>query len=207
MLWKGFVYNVYDGDNQTVIKIPRTTRYKKEVEENSYDTHKKYLWMHVAESNFIDHGNTYRVIQEKIEWNPIDLINITNSKVNKILEQWNNMQNVENILFDIFWLAWMVRLFNHYFDWKSLKALWDLCLPMNAQILKYFYNFPPELLVEMNQQNWNPFIAHNLLEDKNWNIILIDTDFRPLDINHPLNLAGNWITQKALQDIKSQRKK
>lgn len=202
MLWRGFVYDVYDWEDQTVIKIPRTSRYRKEVEENSYQIHKQYLWMWVAESNYVRHENTYRVIQEKIEWNPIDLMNTTNNKVNKILEHGKNMQNAENILFDVFWLAWMIRLFNHYYEWKWLKAFWDICLPINKIILDYFYNFPPKLLAEMNEQTWNPFIAHNLLEDKDWNMRLIDTDFRPLDKKHPLNLAGNWITQKALDDIK-----
>jgi hypothetical protein len=201
MLWKGLVYEVYDKQDQSVIKIPRSKIYRKNIEEDSYLLHQKYLKWSVAQSDFIESWDSYNIIQEKINGNPVDLHNITNQKIHKILEQWQDMQKAENILFDIFWLEWMIQLFNYYFDEKALKSLWDLCIPMNAWILNYFYNFPPELLKQMNQNKWNPFIAHNLLEDKDWNITLIDTDFRPLDIKHPLNMVGDWITQKAIDDI------
>jgi hypothetical protein len=73
--------------------------------------------------------------------------------------------------------------------------------------LKAIHEFPEWLLQEMNNQNWNPFLAHNMIEDKEWVIHFIDTDHRPLDPMHPLNLVGNWITQKALKDINNQRSK
>ena len=83
------------------------------------------------------------------------------------------------------------------------------------------YNFPVWLLDEMNKSEENPFLAHNILEDEEWNIKFIDTDYRPLDFkqwiksnknisiwinNVALNKVGDWITKKALADIKQRSK-
>jgi hypothetical protein len=43
------------------------------------------------------------------------------------------------------------------------------------------------------------------LEDEKGDIHFIDTDYRPLDVFHPLNMIWNWITQKALKDVKQIR--
>ena len=77
----------------------------------------------------------------------------------------------------------------------------DLLLPANAKYLKLMHKFPNNLLNKMNESWESPFIAHNILQDENWDLKFIDTDYRPLDMFHPLNKVWNWITQKALKDI------
>lgn len=52
---------------------------------------------------------------------------------------------------------------------------------------------------------WKPFLAYNMLEDENWKIRFVDTDNRLLNILHPLNLIWNWMTKKALREVKKHR--
>jgi hypothetical protein len=40
----------------------------------------------------------------------------------------------------------------------------------------------------MHLKKLNPFIAYNILEDEKGDIHFIDTDYRPLDVFHPLNM-------------------
>ncbi|MDD2907029.1 MAG: hypothetical protein PHH98_00150 [Candidatus Gracilibacteria bacterium] len=97
----------------------------------------------------------------------------------------------------------MINLFNYYFSGTKIKNFSDLLLPVNAKYLKLIHNLPPEVLFSMNNDiGTNPFIAYNILRDQDGKLHFIDTDYRPLDVFHPLNMLGNWITKKALNDVR-----
>jgi hypothetical protein len=118
------------------------------------------------------------------------------------------MQAKEKIFFDIFWLKWMIRLFNYYFEWTFLKTIYDKSIPLWSLYLEKVHKLPKWKFEEMNlpeNNNWPVFVAHNMIEENDWNIKFVDTDNRPLDLFHPLNIIWNWITKKALRDIKKHR--
>lgn len=204
-----FLHNTYSDEQWAVIKIPKTTRWTSyEKEARGRDIHWEYLWGFLAETQIetaSEHG--YTITQEEIIGTPTDIMNSTSEQINTLLEKGMTMQSQEWILFDVFWMESMVALFNHYFKWTYIKRLSDLLLPVNAQYLKLMHNFKPQDLYKMNNQDINiPFVSHNILkEDGTWDIKFIDTDYRPLQWNKPLNLVGNWITQKALTDIAQNR--
>ncbi len=215
VIWNGFMYTVIDKWDWTVEKIPRKAwNTSSEKEKSSFELHKKYLWdlivpdtdIFIPKKKIISSSDNFEVYQDKIiRWNPVDLINTTNEKVIELLASWSEMQKDNKVLFDVFWLEWMVQLFEHYFKWTPIKSFNDLFLPANAKYLKIMHNFPLWLLEEMHLKELNPFIAYNILEDEKWDIHFIDTDYRPLDVFHPLNHIWNWITQKALRDVKKHR--
>lgn len=190
-----------------VIKTPRAP-WNTSIEAENFSTliHKSYLWNYVPETQIsLSKSHWFLTNQELINWwNHIDLaIESTKQDVIDLLEKWAIMQKEQNILFDIFWMQWMINLFNFYFKWTNIKKFSDILLPANARYLQLIHNLPPEVLIQMNNDiESKPFIAYNLLRDEEWKLRFIDTDYRPLDIFHPLNLVGNWITQKALSDIK-----
>lgn len=220
IIWEWFMYEVIDKGDWTVEKKPRKSEVtSSEREEESLKIHKKYLWDLIVPdtdiylANWSENGD-FEVHQEKIiKWTPVDLINTTNEKVFQLLESWKEMQRENNILFDIFGMKWMIDLFNYYYSWTPIKTINDLLLPANAEYLKMMHNFPVWLLDKMNKSNWNPFLAHNILEDSKWDIHFIDTDYRSLDFkdllkwdrNVPLNKVWDWITKKALKDLSKNR--
>lgn len=204
-----FMYTVKDCWDWTVEKIPRAPwNTSLSNEKKSLKIHKWYLWdLVVPDTDIIISSNSwFETHQERVEGKPVDLMDITNEKVIQLLESWQWMQSEEWILFDIFGLQWMVALFDYYFSWTPIKKLHDLLLPINSKYLKLMHNFPDWILAEMNNNiSGSPFVAHNILEKSNWDIHFIDTDHRPLDPQHPLNLLWNWITKKALKDIRIKR--
>lgn len=204
MLWKWFMYSVSDKDDWTVEKIPRAPwNTSAENETKSLKLHKQYIGILVPETEIYKWSSEkFSVHQEIIEWIPVNLaVDFTKDEVMKLLTSWSNMQQNHKVLFDIFWMQWMIRLFNYYFAWTSIKNFSDLLLPVNAKYLRLMHNLPETILPEMNKEDWSPFIAHNILKDKDWELHFIDTDHRPLDSFHPLNLVWNWITKKALNDL------
>lgn len=209
MIWKWFMYTVNDKNDWTVEKTPRAAwNTSADNEANSYKLHKNYLWIIVPETEIYKwNREDFSLHQEKIVWNPIDLaVEFTKEEIIKLLEWWANMQQNHRVLFDVFWMQWMIRLFNHYFANTHIKSMSDLLLPVNAKYLRIIHNLPESVLPEMNNDiEWSPFIAHNILKDDKWELHFIDTDHRPLDAFHPLNLVWNWITSKALNDLKNKK--
>lgn len=205
MLWKWFMYTVSDKNDWTVEKLPRAARNTSaENEDSSYKLHKKYLWIIVPETEIYKwNSDNFSVHQEIVDWTPVDLaVDFNKTEIMNLLNSGANMQQNHRVLFDIFWMQWMIRLFNHYFANTPIKNMSDLLLPVNAKYLRIIHNLPENVLSEMNSDSdWSPFIAHNILKDDKWEIHFIDTDHRPLDPLHPLNLVWNWITQKALNDL------
>jgi len=202
---------MYDVENMwdwTVKKIPRTTRHTSAIHELvSLHRHKDNLGLYIPETEIYKWPEAgFEVHQELVEWTPVDLaVEMTNEQIRKLLDWWREMQNREWVLFDIFWIQWMIKLFNYYFQWTGIKKMSDLLLPANAKYLRMMHNFPERDLVELNKKWWNPFIAHNIIKEADWNMKFIDTDNRPLDPFHPLNLVWNWITQKALKDLQNKK--
>ncbi len=204
----GFMYEVVVKEDGTVQKVPRTlahTDWSKE--ERSATIHREYLWDTVVPETelWMPWDGRFETHQEFVEWTPVNLDTTTNQQVLDLLEAWASMQEKEKILFDVFGLEWMVRLFNHYFEWSSLGWLNDVLLPINMTYLDKVHNFPPELLRQLKEKQWEPFIAHNILEWPNWEVHFIDTDHRPLTLlwkPNPLNRVWAWITKKALADLK-----
>ncbi len=209
MIWKWFMYTVSDKDDWTVEKKPRAAWNTSAINEiNSYNLHKKYLWIIVPETEIYKwNRDNFSVHQEKVEWTPVDLsVDFNKTEIMNLLNSGANMQQNHRVLFDVFWMQWMIRLFNHYFANTPIKNMSDLLLPVNAKYLRIIHNLPENVLSEMNNDiEWSPFIAHNILKDDKWEIHFIDTDNRPLDPLHPLNLVWNWITQKALNDLKNKK--
>lgn len=198
------MYSVNDKKDWTVEKIPRAPwNTSAENEANSYKIHKNYLWILVPETEIYKWSReSFSVHQEIIKWTPVDLsVDFTKEEVMKLLNSGATMQQNHKVLFDVFWMQWMIRLFNYYFAWTPIKNMSDLLLPVNAKYLRIIHNLPETVLPEMNNENGSPFIAHNILKDNDWKLHFIDTDHRPLDPLHPLNLVWNWITQKALKDL------
>ena len=205
-IWSWFMYDVYTHPylKYKVLKIPNDPKSTSiSDEKESYELYKKYLWDNVAETEFIDKGNwDFEVIQELVKWKPIDLADSINKDVFEILEKWNNMQEKHKIFFDIFWLEWMIILFNYYYKDTYLKKISDFSLSIASFYLERVHKLPKWKLKELNERTWNPFVANNILRNENGVIKIVDTDNRPLNILNPLNLLWNWITKKALKDIK-----
>ena len=200
------MYDVDTTDHDKVVKIPRSNRVQKVQEEISYKVHRTFLWDIVPDTEFFDDPNTkFRVEQKKIDWTPVDIISDSSNELHEILKLWQTMQDKQKILFDIFWMQGMIALFNYFFAGTYFKKMNDSLLPLSEKYLKTIHNFPAWILVQMNQVQWAPFIAHNLLKDKAGKYHFIDTDYRPLDIRHPLNLLWDWITKKALKEIEHLR--
>ena len=205
-----FMYEVFDNSDWTVQKIPRNPwKTSIEKEQGSFNIHKKYLWNSLPETKFINKWDwLFELKQEYIDWKPVDILENTKDDVLNILENWLSMQAKEKIFFDIFWLKWMIRLFNYYFEWTFLKTIYDKSIPLWSLYLEKVHKLPKWKFEEMNlveNNNWPVFAAHNMLEDENWNIRFVDTDNRPIDIFHPLNMIWNWITKKALKDVKKHK--
>ncbi|MDP2090146.1 MAG: hypothetical protein Q8K30_00985 [Candidatus Gracilibacteria bacterium] len=203
------MYTVNDKNDGTVEKTPRAAgNTSADNEANSYKLHKNYLGIIVPETE-IYKGNRedFSLHQEKIVGNPIDLaVEFTKEEIIKLLEGGANMQQNHRVLFDVFGMQGMIRLFNHYFANTHIKSMSDLLLPVNAKYLRIIHNLPESVLPEMNNDiEGSPFIAHNILKDDKGELHFIDTDHRPLDAFHPLNLVGNWITSKALNDLKNKK--
>lgn len=206
MLWKWFMYSVSDEEDWTVKKVLRAPlNTSAQREKSSLELHKTYLWdIIVPETEIYElKSGDFEVHQKKIEGTPLVLTDLTSDNVRKILELGALMQKEHRVLFDIFWMQWMIQLFNYYFWWTPIKELSDFLLPANAKYLHLMHNFPEGLLREMNEATWNPFVAHNILQDSEGKLHFIDTDYRPLKLICPLNIIGNWITQKALADLKN----
>lgn len=206
-IWEWFNYEVFSNWDWTVTKIPRRKEINKiENEKKSYKIHKKELWDFLAKSELISNQTwkyVEKVIQEEIKnAKIINLRDNTNEKVKEILELWNNLQEKHKILFDIFWLEWMIALFNYYFEWTLIKKISDITLPINSIFLEKTKWLPKWYLKELNKLKKPPFLAYNLLENEDWEVFLVDTDYRPLSILNPLNLVWKWITNKALKDLK-----
>ena len=209
-IWEWFMYKVFDNEDGTVQKIPwNTEKTSLEKEETSFNIHKKYLWDYIPDTDFIDKWNgLFELKQEFISWKPVDIIDFTNEEVIKILNSWLTMQEKNKIFFDIFWLEWMIRLFNYYYWWTILKTLYDKSIPLGSLYLEKVHKLPKWKFEEMNLEKnnkWNPFVAHNMIIDDDWNIRFIDTDNRPLNAFQPLNMIWNWITKKALHEVKQHR--
>lgn len=204
---KWFMYDVTDSGSNKVVKIPRAPwNTSISNEELSVAIHKSYLWESIVPDTQIVLSDSHWFLthQELVKWwQAIDLTQeITKQDVKELLENWAKMQSEQGILFDVFWLQWMINLFNFYFSWSPIKKMSDLFLPANAKYLQMIHNLPPEILMQMNSDTVSsPFIAYNILRDENWKLHFIDTDYRPLDVFHPLNLVWSWITQKALRDV------
>jgi hypothetical protein len=210
-IWEWFNYQVFSNEDWTVTKIPRKVENNKlDTEKKSYGIHKEHLGTFLAKSEFIgDETWKYveKVLQEEIKnAKVIDLRNTTNKVVIKLLELWSNMQEKEKILFDIFWLEWMISLFNYYFEWTILKKISDTFLPINSIILEKTKWLPVWYLKELNEKEKAPFLAYNLLENENWEVFLIDTDYRPLTFLNPINIVWKWITNKALKSLQKEAK-
>lgn len=202
-----FMYDVSINWDSEVLKTPRAPwNTSIENERLSVVLHNSYLWDYVPDTKIISSDTHWFLTHQELVnwWNHIDLaIESTKQDVIDLLEKWVRMQKEQKILFDIFWMQWMINLFNYYFKWTNIKKFSDLLLPANAKYLQLMHNLPPEALIQMNSDiKSKPFVAYNILRDDKWILRFIDTDYRPLDIFHPLNLVGNWITEKALRDIK-----
>jgi hypothetical protein len=203
---RGFMYDVDTSGTEKVVKIPRSNRVRKQQEQTSYEVHKIFLWDTVPDTKFFDDENTwFKVEQDKVYWEPVNILQDSSKKLYDILKLWQTMQEKQKILFDIFWMQWMIALFNYFFAETNFKKFNDLFLPLSEKYLKAVHNFPPWVLAEMNQVKGSPFIAHNLLKDSDGNYHFIDTDYRPIDIRHPLNVLWDWITKKALQEVERLR--
>lgn len=208
--YEWFMYTIKVNDDLTVTKTPRTLAHTNWYNEDvSLKIHKDYLWKDIVAETDIHTApllTSFETHQEFILWTPINLETTTNQAVFDLLEAGASMQEKEKILFDVFGLEWMIRLFNHYFGDRLLWNMNDMFLPLNAQYLNLVHNFPPELLKKLKEKEGDPFIAHNILEGKDGSIHCVDTDYRPLDIwsgLNPLNHIGAWITKKALDDLKN----
>jgi len=207
------MYQVVKKDGR-VIKVPRTLKHTDwEQEAKSLKIHKDHLWDSIPDTDIdIDNDKSWRfeTHQDLIQGTPVNLATTTNQQVLDLLEAGATMQEEEKILFDVFGLEWMVRLFSHYFDGSPLWFLNDVTLPINMEYLKGIHNFPPELLQQLKEKDWEPFIAHNIIEWVDGKIHFIDTDHRPLTLlgkPNPLNHVWRWITAKALKDLERKRNK
>jgi hypothetical protein len=203
------MYEVVSSWNWLVIKTPRNPkRTTLEKERASYDLHKSYLWDFVPDTEFIKDWNGFFVEQTEIIWaKAVDLaVEWTKEDVRKLLEAWAKMQRENWVLFDIFGVEGMIILFNYFYSWTPLKKVSDFFLPFNARYLQFAHKLPPEVLKSMNDDTTTPpFTAHNILRWEKWLVHFVDTDYRPLNIRNPLNLAWNWITSKALKDLENKR--
>ena len=210
-IWEGFNYEVFDIWDWKVKKRPRTENNLK-IEQNSFDIHKKYLWDFLPDTEFIwEDWKIKEVIQTKVKWAEIiDLNSMTDdvkNQVNELLSRGLSMQEKHKILFDIFWMEWMIALFNHYFKNSTLKKISDFTLPFNSKVLEAIKKIPSEMMINLNnKEDNNPFLAYNLLKDIDWKVHFIDTDYRKVNIFHPLNFVWNLITKKALKDLENQEK-
>jgi hypothetical protein len=213
-VWEGFWYTVTWNWNK-VIKTPRNqlSRILND-EKEALKTHQDYLWESIPSTEFKQTKGWYEVHQDFIRWNPVDLMTTTNDKVFELLDAWISMQEKEKILFDVFGLEWMVRLFNYYFSDTYLWKAKDISLPIAASILQLIHHFPKEKLEELNNDKTSPFIVPNIIEEDNWNVKFVDIEHRelisPRSISslkkYPLNLLWAWITKKALTDVQRRRK-
>jgi len=211
LIGEWFTYERVVKSNGEVVKQPRTLLHTDwDTERTSLEIHREYLSDSVPDTEIYNPTSWwFETHQDFIEWRPVNLATTTNQQVLDLLEAWSTMQEKEKILFDVFGLEWMVRLFSHYFDWTSLWFVNNVALPLNMEYLKRMHNFPPELLQQLKDKDWEPFMAHNIIEWPDWNIHFIDTDYRPLTLlwkPNPLNHVWRWITSKALKDL-SKRKK
>lgn len=206
MLGRWFAHEVYETTDGRVIKIPRDPKNTSIAnEQKSLDIHSSFVGEFIPDTKILKDEGYWFIINQKlvIDWNPVDLLEEwVQDDVKRLLEWWTRMQKNHSILFDVFWMHGMIRLFNYYFNWTIIKKLSDILLPMNAKYLELVHKVSPDLLYELNKDNGiHPFFAYNILRDKEWKLHFIDTEYRPIDIFHPLNMFWNWITQKALNEI------
>jgi len=214
-VWEGFWYTVRK-NGKNVIKTPRNMSTRNLWDEKTaLETHQKHLDQFIPDTSFKWDKSAYEVHQEFIEWDPVNLMNSTNDKVFELLDTWISMQEREKILFDIFWLEWMVRLFNYYYWDTLLGKTNNFALPLSWRFLQMLHNFPYSKIKALNDDHSSPFVSENILEDKEWNVSFVDIEHRWLSKpknfaalkKYPLNLLWAWITKKALKDIMWQRNK
>ncbi len=213
-VWEGFWYIVAWNEDWRVTKTPRNQSSRiLDDEKKALKIHQDYLWKFIPDTKFQKTEDWYEVHQDYIEWNPVDLMTTTNDKVFELLNAWIIMQEKEKILFDVFWLEWMVRLFNYYFSDTYLWKAKDIVLPLAGSILQLINNFPKEKLEVLNNDTTSPFIVSNIIEKYNWDVKFVDIEQRELSLpksfssfkKYPLNLLWAWITKKALADVQKSR--
>jgi hypothetical protein len=206
-MWSWFLYTVEKWDDNTVIKTARNNSTSIADEQNSLTRHKDFLQNYVVEWDFYM-PKYWRLEshQEFIDGSPVDLQKeYSRSDVQDILARWKDMQDTSGYLFDLFWLKGLVNIFNYLHDWGFWKIS-KLGLPISARLLEQEYNFPKELLYKMDSDTQSsPFIAYNLLRSTDDKLLCIDTDNRPIDIMHPLNILWRVYTQKILEELEKNK--
>jgi len=212
-IWEGFWYTVYRDGNR-VVKLPRNENTRILASEIAgLEAHETHMWDFIPNTTFTETDEWYNVSQEFIAWEAVDLMETTNNKVFELLESWATMQEKEWILFDVFWLEWMVRLFNYYYGDTLLGKTNNFLLPLSWRFLQILHNFPYETIKQLNKDTSSPFISENILENSSWNVKFVDIEHRSLQKpksikelkKYPLNLLWAWITKKALKDLMKNR--
>jgi hypothetical protein len=201
-IWTWFTSTVFKENNsKNVIKNRNNWKpYSNDIVEIQ-DEYKKYFWniewIHIIPV-YLSEGNMI-LTQEFINWEFIDLLTTTNEKVFELLEAWNNMEDAENILFDIFWLEWLIRLFMFFnkdnIIWKSKNTI-D---PSAQFLLNLLFKFPKEEYQKISHSEELVFISKNIIENTEWELHLIDLEKR--NLSNPLNKLWHVYTKKAIKFV------
>jgi len=194
------VYKQWD----KVIKLPRKWEYSDSIKKG-YEIHKKYLWDSIPNTEFNEIKWKSTIMQDFVQWNPVDLAQTSNERVFEIIELWYKMQKEEKIYFDLFWLEWILSLYYNYLPpWLSnniMKKDSDLLFKLNSYLLEKLYNYPRKELRKIIEKSWNPFLVHNLLETPNWEIKMIDFEYKRLSPFNITNQVFSLITKKTVSDV------
>jgi len=210
-----FLYTVkVDEEAWIIVKTPRSTLHTSAEHEKTWlNKHNQYMSNFIPDTDVVLTDTWFQLQQEYIDWKPVDLRTNMNPDVWKLIEAGQDLQAQERILFDVFGIEWMVRLFNYYFEkGDMLREINEAALPLNAQYLQMMHNFPPELLKQLNtENNKNPFIAYNIRETEDGRVYYTEANNRDLSVSrltskvNPLNRVWAWITRRAMQDLQELR--
>ena len=195
---------VIDMGNGTVTKTPRNPWITSvEAERESLKRHQDLNNILVPDWEIREIHWGFQYHQEKVEGKAVNLLtDITKEELIAIIEDCEHLKS-QNMLLDLFGIQWLMNLFKHYENGTFLWNFTDLCsdLRINSAYLKLRHKLPMDEFTEMRYNDTNKFVAHNLLRNEEWKLVLVDTDNRPTWFPNLLNSQWERMTRIALDDL------
>ena len=202
LLWSGFTSTVHlNEDKKTVTKERNNWKPYPQDIVNIQKNYQKYIWniAWVSIKKVTLSNDSMEITQDYVNWECVDLLTTTNEKIFELLEASNSLEQKEKILFDIFWIEWLIRLFIFFnkdnFIWKSEKIIH----PIASKILNLIFKFPEAEYKKIASSSDPIFQSKNIIEDWNWELNLIDLENRKF--TDPLNKLWHIFTKKAIKHV------
>lgn len=184
ILWSGaMMEKVEDMGNGEVKKTPRAPGITTiEAERTSLIIHQEIQGILVPDWEIQEVTWWFTYHQEMVKWSAVNLLtDITREELITIIEASTYMQNERGLLLDLFGMQWLMNLFKYYEKGTALWKFTDAFSDINAGYLETRHNLPKSDFHKMLADENDKFIAHNLLRNEEWKLVIVDTDNRPLN--------------------------